>query len=201
MLTLCSETSPSFSALEAIWRRIRFETDLDFESALHPLNPTGKRFPLRRSSRPCDLWGAELIHTVLRSVMTLTIQPAPAISTSFSCQLSSTLIACPPPSPPPLECIWEKPVGCGDRARVEAEEGWELCDIPLYLYSKSINNGLFAIGRRAAKGAYKYFIKTSSSSVPPSEPYILLSMGDMSDCFVDCRISTTVARCTSCSHS
>lgn len=39
--------------------------------------------------------------TVLRSVITRTMLPLPAISTSFSCQLSSTLIACPPPSPPP----------------------------------------------------------------------------------------------------
>lgn len=61
------------------------------------------------------------------------MQPAPAISTNFSCQLSNTLIACPPPSPPPLECIWENPVGCGESARVEAEECGELCDIPLYL--------------------------------------------------------------------
>ena len=57
---------------------------------------------------------ALLTHTVRRSVITLTMQPAPAISTSFSCQLSKTLIACPPPSPPPLECIWENPVDCGD---------------------------------------------------------------------------------------
>ena len=48
--------------------------------------------------------------------------------------------------------------------------------------------------------AHKYFIKTSRSSVPPSELYILLSMGDISDCFVDCSISTTVARCTSYTH-
>jgi len=63
--------------------------------------------------------------------MTLTIHPAPAISTTFSCQLSSTLIACPPPSPPPLEPICENPVGCGVIARVEAEVGWEVWDMPL----------------------------------------------------------------------
>lgn len=86
--------------------------------------------------------------TVRRSVMTLTMEPGPAISTScawlvasvpmgrvlvgqtrrgdisdhachvmeggrrtFSCQLSKTLMAWPPPSPPPREWICEKPVG------------------------------------------------------------------------------------------
>lgn len=51
------------------------------------------------------------------------------------------------------------------------------------------------VGERTA---YKYFIRTSRVSGPPSEPYILLSMGDMSDCLIDCSVSTTVARCTSC---
>lgn len=72
-------------------------------------------------------------HTVLRSDMTLTMLPGPAISTSFSCQLSRTLIACPPPSPPPRECICENPVDCGDIERVEADEGCEVWDMPLYL--------------------------------------------------------------------
>jgi hypothetical protein len=31
-------------------------------------------------------------------------------SHTFSCQLSKTLIACPPPSPPPRACTCEKPV-------------------------------------------------------------------------------------------
>ena len=44
---------------------------------------------------------------------------------------------------------------------------------------------------------YRYFIKTSSASTPPSEAYILLSTGDISDCLIDWRISTTVARWTS----
>ena len=73
-------------------------------------------------------------HTVRLSVMTLTILPAPAISTNFSCQLNKTLITCPPPSPALLDCICEKPVGWGDKPREEAEEtGCEVCDIPLYL--------------------------------------------------------------------
>ena len=62
-------------------------------------------------------------------------------------------------------------------------------------------------GRKLQKGrdigeetAYKYFIRTSRASGPPSEPYILLSIGDISDCLIDCSVSTTVARCTSCSH-
>jgi hypothetical protein len=43
-----------------------------------------------------------------------------------------------------------------------------------------------------------YFIKTSSASVPPGALYTRLSIGDMSDCRMDCRISMTVARWTSC---
>lgn len=113
-----------------------------------------------------------LYHTVLRSVITLTTLPNPAISTHFSCQLNNTLIAWPPPSPPPRECTCENPVGCGDMVRKEAEVDCEEWDMPLY----------------------RYFIKTSSASVPPSELYIRPSIGDMSDCFMDWRISTTVAR-------
>merc|ERR1712072_398898 len=37
-------------------------------------------------------------HTVLLSDMTRTMLPGPTISTSFSCQLKNTLIACPPPT-------------------------------------------------------------------------------------------------------
>lgn len=47
------------------------------------------------------------------------------------------------------------------------------------------------------RSTYRYFIKTSRTSTPPSDSYILLSMGDISDCLRDWRISTTVARCTS----
>jgi hypothetical protein len=61
----------------------------------------------------------------------------PAISTSFSCQLSRTLIACPPPSPPPREIEWicEKPVAWGEMVREAAEVEGEggVCDMPLYL--------------------------------------------------------------------
>lgn len=74
-----------------------------------------------------------LYHTVLRSVITLTTLPNPAISTHFSCQLNNTLIAWPPPSPPPRECTCEKPVGCGDMVRKEAEVDCEEWDMPLYL--------------------------------------------------------------------
>ena len=73
-------------------------------------------------------------YTVLRSVMVRTTEPAPASSTSFSCQLRSTLIAWPPPSPPPREWIWEKPVDWGDiEERVVGLEGAGVCDMPLYL--------------------------------------------------------------------
>lgn len=40
---------------------------------------------------------------------------------------------------------------------------------------------------------YIYFINTSSASVPPGALYIRLSIGDMSDCRIDWRISMTVA--------
>ncbi|KAL9043933.1 MAG: hypothetical protein Q9214_002897, partial [Letrouitia sp. 1 TL-2023] len=70
----------------------------------------------------------------LRSDRTRTMLPGPTISTSFSCQLSNTLIACPLPSPAPtLECICERPDGCGLRAREDATEVWEECAMPLYL--------------------------------------------------------------------
>ena len=72
-------------------------------------------------------------HIVLRSLITRTILPGPTISTSFSCQLRSTLIACPPPSPGPLDDICEKPVPCGDSFFDEAAVGCEPCDMPLYL--------------------------------------------------------------------
>ena len=77
----------------------------------------------------------EMCHTVLRSDITRTMLPGPAISTSFSCQLSSTLMAWPLPSPPPTrEWIWEKPVDCGDRTfEEEAEDGCEVWAMPLYL--------------------------------------------------------------------
>lgn len=76
-------------------------------------------------------------YIVLRSVIVLTTDPAPAISTTFSCQLNSTLIACPPPSPPPRECICENPVVCGDMDERGVELVWLAgageCDMPLYL--------------------------------------------------------------------
>lgn len=64
---------------------------------------------------------AVFLQTVRLSVMTRTMLPGPAISISFSCQLSSTLIACPPPSPVLRDCICEKPVACGVVFRVEDE--------------------------------------------------------------------------------
>lgn len=93
--------------------------------------------------------------------MTLTTLPGPAISTSygrisiavqnfrarkpqrtrdvedsihtFSCQLSRTLMAWPPPSPPPLACPWEKPVACGVICLDDEAEDIEDWAIPLYL--------------------------------------------------------------------
>jgi hypothetical protein len=40
-------------------------------------------------------------------------------------------------------------------------------------------------------------MRTSSASVPPWAVYRRLSIGDMSDCRIDCRISITAARWTS----
>jgi hypothetical protein len=39
-----------------------------------------------------------------------------------------------------------------------------------------------------------YFINTSNASVPPGALYIRLSIGDMSDWRMDCRISITIAK-------
>ncbi len=44
---------------------------------------------------------------------------------------------------------------------------------------------------------YKYFMSTSTDSAPPSDLYIRPSIGDISDCLIDWRISTTVAKWTS----
>ena len=70
---------------------------------------------------PRDPGGNRHVQTVRLSVIVRTILPAPAISTSFSCQLSKTLMACPPPSPALRDWICEKPVCCGESPRDEAE--------------------------------------------------------------------------------
>ena len=74
-------------------------------------------------------------HTVLRSDMTRTMLPCPAISTTFSCQLSSTLMAWAPPSPPPMRgWTCEKPVGWGETALADGAVG--ATAMPLYLQPK-----------------------------------------------------------------
>jgi hypothetical protein len=73
--------------------------------------------------------------------MHLVIQPRPATSTTFSCQLSKTLIAAPLLSfcAPGLPPICEKPVLWGVRldparfAGVDEEEGEDEDAMPLYL--------------------------------------------------------------------
>lgn len=135
-----------------------------------------------------------IVQTVLLSVITRTILPFPAISTSFSCQLRSTLIACPPPSPPPLEWTCENPVDWGESERIDVEVGWELCDMPLYLrikwkricqsalkpgLQKAYENGVKWRGdgkeswghgkKEVLRNAYKYFMRTSRHSGPPSD--------------------------------
>ena len=42
-------------------------------------------------------------------------------------------MAWPPPSPPPRGWICEKPVGWGERDRLEMEVDGDPCDMPLYL--------------------------------------------------------------------
>ena len=62
---------------------------------------------------------------------------------------------------------------------------------------KSVSGGVQNGWGVREETAYKYFISTSKVSGPPSELYILLSIGDISDCLIDCSVSTTVARCRS----
>ena len=45
---------------------------------------------------------------------------------------------------------------------------------------------------------HRYFMSTSSSSLPPSLPYMRWSMGVISLALIDCKTSTTVCRCASC---
>src|SRR3979411_1112892 len=81
-------------------------------------------------------------HTFLLSLITLPIQPNPATSTTFSCQLSRTLMAAPLDSPPPgLGACCEKPVDCGvneepGRPKVECRVGVVVLgdDEPMPLY-------------------------------------------------------------------
>lgn len=53
--------------------------------------------------------------TTRRSDMTRMMDPTPATSTTFSCQLSNTPIVCPAPSPTFRAWICENPVTCGER--------------------------------------------------------------------------------------
>jgi hypothetical protein len=56
----------------------------------------------------------KLAHTLRQSVMHRPMLPSPATSTTFSCQLSKTLIAPVESLPPPgRPLIWLKPVCCG----------------------------------------------------------------------------------------
>ena len=114
--------------------------------------------------------------TFLQSVIVRPTHPRPATSTTFSCQLSNTLIADPlfsfagPGLPPicekPLSVLW----GVSVEPRLSLPGAPEEAAMPLYLpeypmlvhaqwlsgvlYEKSVTN--------------KYFIKTSKASLPPS---------------------------------
>jgi hypothetical protein len=125
---------------------------------------------------------------------------------TFSCQLRRTLIAWPPPSPPPREWTCENPVACGVRFR-DVLAAFD-CAMPLYLVVVSQccfgteakwsvgqkggtqaaqarkerpqgGQGTRALPERGSR-AYIYFISTSNPSVPPGALYIRLNIGDMS---------------------
>jgi len=71
-------------------------------------------------------------YTLLLSLITRPTHPSPATSTTFSCQLSSTLIAAPTDSPPAVpRPPTAAPVDCGvNDARAWCVAG---CAMPLYL--------------------------------------------------------------------
>ena len=73
-----------------------------------------------------------------------------------------------------MECICEKPVACGDIVRLDAAVGCDECDMPLYLRGGGERRPPRQLSAPAEplqtdNNAYRYFIKTSSASVPPSE--------------------------------
>jgi len=144
----------------------------------------------RSSSAACSRYWLPTLnsrrpHTFLLSLITLPMQPNPATSTTFSCQLSSTLMAAPLDSPPPGRgACCEKPVDCGvseepDRPKVgcrEPDVGATPELIPLY----------------------RYFMIVSRISEPPSLSKIRCSMGVISEALMDWRTSVMVWRCISC---
>lgn len=106
------------------------------------------------------------------------MQPNPATSTTFSCQLSKTLIAVPvdslaPPGRPPA---WLKPVCCGvTRVGVRGVLPEEDVDaMPLYLRDW-FGKPYATLWRKEAERmwgvvlAHKYFMRTSKHSLPPGE--------------------------------
>ncbi|EFX04308.1 hypothetical protein CMQ_1236 [Grosmannia clavigera kw1407] len=100
--------------------------------------------------------------------------PTPATSTTFSCQLSNTLM---PPAelsfiPPGRPLIWLKPVCCGVIPRV------------------GVRGPLLA--GAAEEAMPLYFISTSSSSLPFSDAYSRDNSGFISLALIDCSTSTTV---------
>jgi hypothetical protein len=142
-------------------------------------------------------WSLRL-QTVLRSDITRTILPGPASSTSyvdcqhldtndhtflrtFSCQLRNTLMACPPPSAPPkfLPPACEKPLACGVTFLLWFAAG---CDVP------------------CAMPLYKYFMRVSHNSEPPSPWYRRCNKGVISACRIWLRHSVTTLKWTACNR-
>jgi hypothetical protein len=108
------------------------------------------------------------------------MQPKPATSTTFSCQLRKTLIMAPLESTAPgrATCC-EKPVDCGVNEEPRPVE-WRPPDEP-----PDDDDDM---------PLYRYFIKVSRTSDPPSLVNILCNMGLISDALIDCRTSVTVCR-------
>jgi hypothetical protein len=126
-----------------------------------------------------------LFHTFLLSLITLPIQPKPATSTTFSCQLRRTLIAAPLDSPPPGRgACCENPVDCG----VSPEPG----------RPKVGCREVDVVAVPELMPLYRYFMIVSRISEPPSLSKIRCSMGVMSEALMDWRTSVMVWRCISC---
>lgn len=118
-------------------------------------------------------------YTLLQSVMQRSMQPSPATSTTFSCQLSNTLMLAPVDSlAPPGRCpAWLNPVGWGVTlvgVRGTLPPAAETA-IPLYLHRASQRSQPclqmlpHCCYRDTGPWTHRYFMSTSSSSLPPSE--------------------------------
>lgn len=88
--------------------------------------------------------------TAIPQKATFAVWPGRDASHTFSCQLSSTLMAWLPPSPPPRAWTWEKPVAWGVMLRVELAAF--VCAIPLYLRCSPLAKSTQGAGTRPSIG-------------------------------------------------